>query len=43
MTWGRPGSPWIGSGAPQAEPDAIAAAYWDLHARRDRAEVHYTA
>jgi NADP-dependent 3-hydroxy acid dehydrogenase YdfG len=36
-------SAWIGSGAPEAEPDAIAAAYWDLHARRDRAEVHYTA
>jgi NADP-dependent 3-hydroxy acid dehydrogenase YdfG len=36
-------SAWIGSGAPEAEPDAIAATYWDLHAKHDRAEVHYIA
>jgi NAD(P)-dependent dehydrogenase (short-subunit alcohol dehydrogenase family) len=36
-------SAWIGSGAPEAEPDAIASAYWDLHIARDRAEINYIA
>jgi NAD(P)-dependent dehydrogenase (short-subunit alcohol dehydrogenase family) len=36
-------SAWIGSGPPAAEPDAIAATYWDLHEKRDRPEVHYAA
>ncbi len=36
-------SAWIGSGAPEAEPDAIARTYWDLHTGRDRAELHYVA
>jgi NADP-dependent 3-hydroxy acid dehydrogenase YdfG len=35
-------SAWIGSGAPEAEADAIAATYWDLYTKRDRAEHHYT-
>ena len=36
-------SAWIGSGPPEAEPDAIAATYWDLYQSRDRAEVNYIA
>ncbi|MFB6722899.1 SDR family NAD(P)-dependent oxidoreductase [Kribbella sp. NPDC056345] len=36
-------SAWIGSGPPEAEPDAIAATYWDLYVGRDRAEVNYVA
>ena len=36
-------SAWIGSGPPEAEPDAIAATYWDLYRSRDRAEVNYVA
>ncbi|MGW0808948.1 SDR family NAD(P)-dependent oxidoreductase [Nonomuraea sp. NPDC002799] len=36
-------SAWIGSGPPEAEPDTIAAAYWDLHQSRDRAEINYIA
>jgi short-subunit dehydrogenase len=36
-------SAWIGSGPRAAEPDAIAATYWDLHEKRDRPEVHYVA
>ncbi|MEU7004091.1 hypothetical protein [Nonomuraea sp. NPDC046570] len=32
-------SAWIGSGPPEAEPYAIAQAYWDLHQSRDRAEL----
>jgi NADP-dependent 3-hydroxy acid dehydrogenase YdfG len=36
-------STWIGSGAPEAEPGAIAAIYWDLYTKRDRAEVNYIA
>jgi NADP-dependent 3-hydroxy acid dehydrogenase YdfG len=36
-------SAWIGSGPPAAEPDAIAATYWELHEQRDRPEVHYVA
>ncbi|MFC5824560.1 SDR family NAD(P)-dependent oxidoreductase [Nonomuraea insulae] len=36
-------SAWIGSGPPEAEPDAIASAYWDLHTARDRAEINYIA
>ena len=35
-------SAWIGSGPPEAEPDAIASTYWDLHEKHDRPEVHYT-
>jgi short-subunit dehydrogenase len=36
-------STWIGSGAPEAEPGAIAATYWDLYQKRDRAEANYVA
>jgi NAD(P)-dependent dehydrogenase (short-subunit alcohol dehydrogenase family) len=39
-------SVWIGSsgpeGTPSAEPDIIAAQYWDLYERRDTAEVNFT-
>ncbi|TCO47095.1 short subunit dehydrogenase [Kribbella antiqua] len=36
-------SAWIGSGSPEADPDTIAATYWDLYQARDRAEVNYIA
>ncbi|WP_239514369.1 hypothetical protein [Streptosporangium sp. 'caverna'] len=36
-------SAWIGSGPPEAEPDAIATTYWDLYRNRDRAEINYVA
>lgn len=39
-------SVWIGSsgpeGLPSAAPDTIAARFWDLYERRDKAEVHFT-
>jgi hypothetical protein len=36
-------SAFIGSGPPEAEPAAIAEAYWDLYTTRDRAELSYPA
>jgi NAD(P)-dependent dehydrogenase (short-subunit alcohol dehydrogenase family) len=36
-------SAWIGSGPPEAEPDAIARTYWDLYEQRTEAERHYVA
>jgi len=36
-------SAWIGHGNPEAEPDVIAQAYYDLYTARDRAELHYVA
>jgi hypothetical protein len=36
-------STWIGSGPPETEPGAIAATYWDLYTKRDRAEINYVA
>jgi hypothetical protein len=36
-------SAWIGSGPPEAEPDAIARTYWDLCEQRTEAERHYVA
>jgi len=36
-------SAWIGGGHPDAAPDVIAKVYPELHATRDRAELHYIA
>jgi NAD(P)-dependent dehydrogenase (short-subunit alcohol dehydrogenase family) len=36
-------SAWIGRGHPDAAPDVIAKVYPELHATRDRAELHYIA
>lgn len=36
-------SAWIGSGAPEAEPAAIAQTYWDLYATRTEGERIYRA
>ena len=41
-TWiaGTPGAP---AGTPLKEPDEIARRYWDLHTRREPAELHISA
>lgn len=36
-------SAWIGSGRPDAEPSAIAAAYTELYETRTKPELHYVA
>lgn len=36
-------SAWIGSGRPDAEPSAIAAAYTELYEKRTEPELHYVA
>lgn len=36
-------SAWIGKGHPEAEPDVIAQAYYNLYLAREKAELHYIA
>ncbi|MFI2665853.1 SDR family NAD(P)-dependent oxidoreductase [Micromonospora carbonacea] len=38
-----PLSVWIGAGGPETQPGTIARHYWDLYAKREGAEHHYTA